>query len=150
MTHPLSRPWGPPTSRCRDCSWFHDSTCIAARPYGEDPPIVPPDSRGCDRFEVLSSCDPCGACCREAFDGVPADGGQLPEALVLQWDPEFITVRRIEQGRGTRCICLIGDGATHPFRCTHYAVRPTACRELEIGSPNCLLARRRVGLSRPG
>ncbi|MCB9677424.1 MAG: YkgJ family cysteine cluster protein [Alphaproteobacteria bacterium] len=96
---------------------------------------------------MVPSCDPCGACCREAFDAVPADGGGLPESHVLRWDADFTTVRRVPQGRGTRCICLYGDGTNAPFRCTHYAVRPTACRELERGEPNCLLARRLVGLS---
>jgi hypothetical protein len=50
----------------------------------------------------------------------------------------------------TRCACLRGDGAQGgPFRCVIYADRPSPCRELEVGEPNCLYARRRIGLS-PG
>ncbi|MEZ4320420.1 MAG: YkgJ family cysteine cluster protein [Myxococcota bacterium] len=147
MTHPLGRPWGPAALTCAGCTWFASGTCRAARPYGDPEPSVPADTRACDLFEVLDSCDPCGACCREAFDAVPSDGGDLPASHVVQWDPEFTMVRRVPQGRGTRCLCLYGDGVNHPFRCTHYAVRPTACRELERGEENCLLARRAVGLS---
>lgn len=146
--HPNGPAWGP-ERRCSECTWWRDDGCIASVPYGADPMPTPADTRACERFEVLTSCDPCGACCREAFDGVPADGGGLPDSHVVQWDASFRTVRRQPQGRGTRCICLYGDGVTHPFRCTHYAVRPTACRELERGEGNCLLARRRVGLSKP-
>ncbi len=97
----------------------------------------------CPRYEELPSCDPCGACCREAFDAVPAAGGALPEALLDRSDPDFITLRRV----AGRCICLRGDGTQTPYRCTHYDRRPDACRDLERGSANCLLARRRVGLS---
>ena len=146
QTHPNGPAWGP-DQPCSACSWWSEAGCIATVPYGADPKPTPAHTRACARFEQLTSCDPCGACCREAFDGVPADGGGLPDELVQQWDATFRTVRRVPQGRGTRCICLYGDGTSFPFRCTHYAVRPTACRELERGAPNCLLARRRVGLS---
>lgn len=95
---------------------------------------------------AIPDCATCGACCREGFDAAPAEGGSLPEELTYAWSEEFTIVRRLEQGRGTRCICLIGDGCNHAFRCTQYAQRPTACRELEAGSENCMLARRRVGL----
>jgi len=44
----------------------------------------------------------------------------------------------------TRCAALAGDGQD-PWRCTIYADRPTPCRELEVGSPDCLLARKRLG-----
>jgi hypothetical protein len=119
---------------------------VATVPYGADRRPLPADTPACDRFEQ-PGCDDCGACCREAFDAVPADGGGLPAELLVALDPEFTSVRRVPQGRGTRCICLYGDGSTHPFRCSFYAVRPEACRELEVGSDNCLLARRRVGRS---
>ena len=49
-------------------------------------------------------------------------------------------------GCGSRCVLLEGDGGSTPFRCTAYELRPTNCRDLEAGSENCHLARRRVGL----
>ncbi|MCA9490019.1 MAG: YkgJ family cysteine cluster protein [Myxococcales bacterium] len=137
-------------SICRRCTWFTGSGCIANIPYGTEPLPVGPEDPCCGRFEVVSSCDPCGACCREAFDAVPADGGGLPEELTEPLHELFTSVKRVPgMFGGTRCACLRGDGESAPFRCTHYAVRPTACRELERGSENCLLARRRVRLSPP-
>lgn len=95
---------------------------------------------------AVSDCATCGACCREGFDAAPAEGGALPCEMLFRWSDDFTIVRRLPQGRGTRCACLIGDGVNHAFRCTHYAQRPTACRDLEAGSENCRLARQRVGL----
>jgi uncharacterized protein len=101
----------------------------------------------------VNPCDDCGACCREAFDSVPV-GPQ--DERVAEMFPDLIRVhedgwrdlRRVPgKGEGTRCICLRGDGAsTRPYRCTIYADRPINCRDLEAGSENCALARRRVGL----
>jgi hypothetical protein len=138
-------------SVCGRCSWFTGDGCVATIAYGAPPAPTTAQTPCCGRFEVVSSCDPCGACCREAFDTVPADGGGLPASLTEPLGPHFTGVRRVPglQG-GTRCTCLRGNGEpSQPFRCTHYAVRPTACRDLERGSENCLLARRRVGLSPP-
>lgn len=62
----------------------------------------------------------------------------------------FRSLKRVPgQGGGTRCVALRNDGRSAPFRCVIYADRPTACRDLMPGEPNCLFARRRVGLS-PG
>jgi hypothetical protein len=44
------------------------------------------------------------------------------------------------------CAALAG-GSGSPYACTVYEARPRACRDLSRGSANCLLARRRVGLS---
>lgn len=147
--HPSGLPWGDPSRACGGCAWFAAGGCVAAAEYGAEPVPVPREARACALFEPPANCDDCGACCREAFDAVPADGGDLPGHLLLRWDPEFTIVRRVPQGRGTRCVCLIGDGSSHPFRCQQYAVRPDACRELEAGSENCLMARRLVGRSPP-
>lgn len=135
---------------CGSCAWFDGRGCIGRVAYGAPPFATTSTSPACERFEVLTSCDPCGACCREAFDAVPADGGDLPDTLTTVLSDTFTSVRRVPGcGDGTRCACLRGDGQAAPFRCTHYAVRPTACRDLELGSENCLLARRRIGLSPP-
>lgn len=137
-------------STCGRCTWFTGTGCLANVQYGEAPLPIAAETPSCGRFEVVSSCDPCGACCREAFDTVPADGGDLPYRLTEKLDDHFRGVRRVPGlAGGTRCVCLRGDGASAPFRCTQYSVRPTACRDLALGSENCLLARRRVGLSPP-
>ena len=135
---------------CGSCTWLGPDGCLGRVSYGMAPlPRLPTDP-ACDHHEVLTSCDPCGACCREAFDTVPAEGGALPESLTERLGDDYVGVRRVPGlGDGTRCTCLRGDGRTAPFRCTHYAVRPDACRDLELGSENCLLARRRAGLSPP-
>ena len=107
---------------------------------------------GLTELSAVNACDDCGACCREAFDSVPV--GPEDDAVAVAF-PELIRLasdgwrdlQRVPTAAGTKCICLRGTGATNePFRCTIYADRPTNCRELEVASENCDLARRRVGL----
>ncbi len=97
-------------------------------------------------------CTRCGACCREAFDAVPVDEGDLrtrtlrPEALVPS---AFggLELRRVPSptGCGTRCHALTGDGEG-PYLCRMYEDRPEACSGLDVGSEACVFARGRVGL----
>ena len=105
-----------------------------------------------DGADPINPCDACGACCREAFDSVPV--GEADEHIATR-HPDLIRVhddgwrdlQRIPTATGSRCVCLRGSGAADaPFRCTIYAERPTNCRDLEVGSENCALARERVGL----
>lgn len=44
----------------------------------------------------------------------------------------------------TRCIAL--DGTLGAVCCRIYAERPSLCREFVVGSPDCLAARRAMGL----
>jgi Fe-S-cluster containining protein len=105
----------------------------------------------------VPDCGTCGACCREAFDSVPvgpedeATARAHPALVRVEADTGWRDLQRVPSptGCGTRCTALVGDGAVHPFRCRIYPHRPTACRELEPGSPNCHLARQRVGLEPP-
>ena len=162
MVHPES---GLPTTpgnsgRCGDCSWASRTgdalVCLAAAPQASwEGPTVGATSTACDWFETGVHCDPCGACCREAFDSVPLpdedeDTARAHPDLVRTAADGWRDLKRVPgQNGGTRCICLRGDGQeAHPFRCTIYADRPTACRDLMPGEPNCLFARRRVGLSK--
>ena len=47
------------------------------------------------------------------------------------------------------CVGLDGNGeAANPYRCRHYETRPKNCADFEVAGDACLLARRRVGLSR--
>ena len=95
-------------------------------------------------------CGSCGACCREAFDVVAVEQddpmGSHPEFLRVHLDG-WRSVRRVPGSKGkTRCAALTGDGHDSPWRCALYSDRPSICREIELGSEDCLLARRRLGL----
>jgi Fe-S-cluster containining protein len=89
-------------------------------------------------------CRTCGACCREAYHAVEVH----PREKFVRTHAEWLVrvdgrwnVRR----EGHRCAALGGcDGA---WTCVVYAARPETCREFEVGSDNCLEARRRVGLT---
>lgn len=103
----------------------------------------------------MFDCFACGACCREGFDVVPlsADDDATARAypsLVATDARGDRSLRRVpsEVGERTRCVALIGDPAAAApcFSCAIYADRPSACRDLEIGSEACRFARRRVGL----
>ncbi|MEQ1503262.1 MAG: YkgJ family cysteine cluster protein [Myxococcota bacterium] len=91
-------------------------------------------------------CATCGACCREAFDVVavaPDDPmGPHPELLTVHLDG-WRSVRRVPGAGGSRCAAL---SAGAPWRCTIYDDRPIPCRELAVGSDDCLEARRRLGI----
>ena len=162
MSHPSGLPADPaPRGTCGSCAWSHRSdvvVCLAAAPSATwDGPEVGAETPGCAYFEAPVHCDPCGACCREAFDSVPV--AECDEATAKA-RPEFIQVaqdgwrdlKRVPSptGQGTRCAALRGTGAQDaPFRCVMYLDRPSPCRDLMPNTPNCLFARRRVGLS-PG
>ena len=106
-------------------------------------------------FEQSVHCDPCGACCREAFDSVPVtpeDRLRLRDHndLVRQHEDGWVDLERVPaaSGCGTQCAALSGDGSSKsPFRCAVYSLRPTNCRDLAPGSRACFVARKRVGLS---
>ena len=113
------------------------------------------DAEACELFEELPHCEPCGACCREAFDSVPVttdDEQRLCNHTdwIRHHSDGWRDLQRTPSplGHGSRCIALEGDGESTAFRCAIYTQRPTNCRDLPIGSQACLTARRRVGLSR--
>jgi len=88
-------------------------------------------------------CQSCGACCREAYHAVEVHRRER----FVKTHPEWLeardgrlNIRRVEG----RCACL---SATPPYTCVVYADRPKTCRDFEVGSANCLEARRRVGIS---
>lgn len=157
QTHPTGLPAGDGTRSCRDCAWARRTTdalrCVAsASPDGAGPDLSE-DSAACAYFEALVHCDPCGACCREAFDSVPVGPD---DAHTASAHPELIReqdgwrdLQRVPTACGTKCVALRGDGVNAPFRCAIYADRPSACSDLEPGSWNCWFARKRVGLWPP-
>jgi len=76
-------------------------------------------------------------------------------ALVHEESDGFRTMRRMPERSAigepddTRCVALAGDGSRErPFSCAIYADRPRTCDAFTLGSAHCLVARRRVGLSR--
>ncbi|MBA2322364.1 MAG: YkgJ family cysteine cluster protein [Deltaproteobacteria bacterium] len=159
-THPAGLTAGDGSRACADCAWAlavpGGHRCVAAAAPDAAGPFLPPGTLACTGWEPPVRCEPCGACCREAFDAVPVEDDDptardFPE-LVLGDPGGWREIRRVPSpsGCGTRCAALRGDGSEPaPFRCAIYASRATACRDLEPGSPNCHLARVRANLSRP-
>ena len=133
---------GPEGATCGDCVWrkpgTHRDRCLR---HGSQ--SVRADLPACAahlRDEAVD-CLTCGACCREAYHTVEV-GARDP---FVRAHPELLhrTDGRLQVIRnGPRCACLGPD-----LRCSVYADRPRTCRDFERGGPNCVDARRRVGLS---
>lgn len=101
----------------------------------------------------LPSCQECGACCttflefgRGGFVRVSdADQQRLPEKyrlkVVMESDPGVDRLgTRGTPSVGYRCVALKGTPGRHT-RCDIYEDRPSLCRTLERGSPDCLKER---------
>ena len=92
----------------------------------------------------------CGACCASfrvdfAIEELLSEGGTVPDGLTV---PVTDMVCRM---RGTdhvpmRCAALTGE-IGQKVACGIYEWRPSACHELEAGSPACHKARMRHGLA---
>ncbi len=141
--------------RCGSCAWAvsgkSDLRCRQHKRQGKPAPPVSSDEQACERWEqqlTIEDCGSCGACCRQGFDLVPVSGRdpfkKLHPELVQLHNGEYIVPRP-----DGICVTLDGDGAAStPYRCRHYATRPKNCVDFEVAGEACLLARRRVGLSR--
>ncbi len=92
--------------------------------------------------EEVPECLACGACCFSelpTYARVTGDdhsrlatlGERAPELV------QFIGNRAYMRIVDGRCAALEIDRANRRFVCTVYAVRPTICRELGRGSPEC-------------
>jgi hypothetical protein len=145
--HPLGVATGPGT--CGACAWrTEDHRCLAEAPEGHQGPPVQPDWPGCYRYEPRlddAACRSCGACCRQGFHLVAVD----EDDPFLTHHPEL--VRRDGWGAhvprpGGFCAALTAH--TAPWTCGVYTERPRSCRDFEIGEEACLIARRRVGITR--
>lgn len=143
------------TLTCGTCAWAVKGAaglrCRQHKQPGKNAPAVQADEQACERWEptlTADDCGSCGACCRQGFDLLPVSARDPfvslhPELVQLQGDEHFVP-----RPEGT-CVALDGDGtASAPYRCRHYATRPKNCRDFEVAGDACLLARRRVGLSR--
>lgn len=156
--HPHGRRLSPVAGRtCGTCSWRHESgkgRRAASRCRQSEDARVEPSWDACERWEEGLDCRTCGGCCRAAYDAVIVP----PRDPVLKAHPELVVERAdIKEIRreGNHCCALIGGpvaGATDlegfaPWSCLIYDARPKPCREFELGGDNCLIARKRVGLS---
>lgn len=160
--HPSGFLLGSSKHRCGQCAWAQrvgrsqkwrrcrQARSAARAPFGHHQSRVHVDELACERFEPQldeAACATCGACCREGFDLVPVSRldpfrDKHPQLCVS--DDRFTWVPRPEG----RCLALRGDGQQEAFRCSVYPERPRSCAEFELGGDACLMARRRVGLSR--
>jgi uncharacterized protein len=110
-------------------------------------------------LEVLTSCEGCGACCRE--QGAPPDYVALrlnrhfaddpsfaEDAVRLQSLPpeaerlldEYLSLPANARG----AVCVWFDEAER--RCRFYEHRPSTCRVFELDSPGCHIYRRRQAI----
>ena len=104
------------------------------------------------------NCVECGACCVSPFAGegyiqLSVEEAPLLRRLrlpVIEMTPDsgerllFLGTRINGQGRRV-CRALEGKVGRR-VECNIYEGRPTLCRQFEAGSPECLQARRAVGI----
>lgn len=141
---------------CGTCAWAVSGKsglrCRQHKIPGKAGPPVELNERACERWEKqfsIDDCGHCGACCHRGFDLLTVTARDPfrklhPELVQLRDDGEYAVPRP-----DGVCVALDGDGAPEsPYRCRHYDTRPRNCREFEVAGDACLLARRRVGLSR--
>ena len=104
------------------------------------------DEPACERWEPRAlDCAACGACCREAFHTVLLTRGDV----LRKTRPDLVTMidGQAEMPRPEgRCPALTIDARGH--LCSVYEERPRSCRDFAVAGDSCLLARRRVGLTR--
>jgi hypothetical protein len=148
--------------KCGSCAWLVSipATDTQSPKFGcrqhaescEELPFVESQEPACEKWEpvfTIDDCGSCGACCRQGFDLLTVANDDpfkrlLPELVQLRDDGEHCVPRP-----DGVCVALDGDGSEpNPYRCRHYDVRPKNCSEFEVAGEACLLARRRVGLSR--
>lgn len=146
--HPSGLPAGATDGTCGACAWRFDhrgaSRCRQAEAK------VDPAWAGCERYEAALDCQTCGACCRSAYDAVDVqkrDPMVKKQPSYLEDRGDYYQIRR----KGDRCSALQGgelvDGKMTGYACAIYDDRARTCRDFTLGSENCLIARRRVGLS---
>ena len=94
-----------------------------------------------------TDCRRCGACCaafRVSFYWAGAEAFALPASLVEQISPWYACMVGSNAAL-PRCQALEGE-VGRSVRCTVYAQRPAACREVQAGDDKCQAARQRYGL----
>lgn len=149
--HPLGFAGGAGARTCGECAWNRNRRCLQTARPGRAGRRLDESWSACERWEARltdAACGSCGACCREGYSLAPVQRGETMAKAHPEWVVESPQGRCLPRPDG-RCVALDGDGSeTSPWRCKDYAVRMRACSELEPGGKACLVARRRVGLSR--
>lgn len=139
-----------PDKNCGDCAWLESAECIQVKNHAGESQPFSPLSPACLRWEPRShveDCVPCGACCREGYTFAPVESDELVGDL----HPEFVSttsdgMRRLDRPDG-HCVA-IDRSNNGRYPCKIYRDRPRACADLAPGSLACLVARKRIGLSR--
>ncbi len=140
---------------CGQCAWAYEARgktlrCRRSKNSDREAVVIDSEESACECWEprlTAEACGPCGACCREGFDLVQV----RPREAFNKLHPELVSTSTLGlhvQRPDGRCKALRGDGESAPYRCAHYADRPRACADFPVAGDACLLARRRVGLSR--
>src|SRR5262245_9130967 len=100
----------------------------------------------------------CGACCASPFDGEgyiqvePEDRDRLRSLALPVIEMEasgerlLLLSTRLD-GQGKRVCRALEGKVGRRVACSVYEDRPHLCREFEAGTPECLAARRAIGLS---
>lgn len=140
-----------PDNFCAQCAWHRDGSCVQADLELRTTRSWPASTRACARWEpkeLLEDCRACGACCREGYTFAPVD----PDESVIGSHPQLVTKGsdggfRLERPGGL-CVALDRASSSGRYPCAIYPHRPRACADLLPGSQSCLVARRRLGLSR--
>jgi hypothetical protein len=150
--HPSGLPRGEPGNTCGTCAWRYVGgrgtaveRCRQSAPEMGDGLRVWSTLEACERWEPPVECARCGACCREAYHAVNVSMRDpvvwKQPALVVRSGHRFSLLRA-----GDRCAALRLESGS--YSCDIYEDRPRTCRDFERGGRHCLVARRRVGLSR--
>ncbi len=162
------------TKRCEQCAWAYTQGINLACRQVDSATIGPQHKNieahwpACERFEPALDCQNCGGCCREAFQSVEV-GAREP---IRRTHPTMVVdhgtrreLRRTpatsldiiaDKPAPTRCASLGGGDVVQlgtrttvaDYACQIYEARPQSCRSFTAGSESCLVARRRVGMSR--
>lgn len=137
---------------CSDCVWVESKQvhgiCKRQKEQKERPACFASTHAACVLFEEKLDCQDCAACCQGAYDLVPIrrkdEIAHRAPAWVIKEGPLWKMKRNTERNQ---CAALTTrDLDNHPYSCQVYGMRPTACRDLKLGSAACLIARQRLGL----
>lgn len=140
---------------CGQCTWSFKRAgrhwCRRSARAGLRARAVGDDEPACELWEAqltAQDCAGCGACCRQGFDLVEVRASEPFRKHHPQLTVQTNAGYHVPRPDG-RCVALVGQGTSEqPFLCKHYSDRPKSCADFPIAGDACLLARRRVGLSR--
>jgi hypothetical protein len=143
--HPLGLFLGSGEQTCGSCAWSKEKgpgpkvlRCIAANSRR-----VQEDWQACSNWEESLDCLKCAACCGPAYDVVEISVRDPVRKKRPEWVVNVDGRYQMKRRSDNHCQALRTDN-----KCKIYQQRPSCCRDFEIGSDNCLFARRRLGFTR--